>query len=228
MDKISEKNIAVFTGMFGAKVEATDIARSVFANSLSFALTNTIGSVFGQTAKAITVGTLKLFELKGAVINKTEAANAAEEQSISILEKKNELQSNLNDLIEKQAELSSAISDRDKDSVSSMAAKARQILHQKSPTERLHTVTPAARLALQVDTLEQRAKIAAQYQNRQGESQRLQAEADRIRKNPVNAWAFKRADQDPMHKTEFELQQVNMKLAPVARMAELVNSQSDK
>ena len=153
--------------------------------------------------------------------------NEADKEGISLSEKKQQILNEQTDLLEKQAELSATIADRDKDSVSSMAAKARAILHQKSPEDRLHTVTPAARIALQVDTLEQRAHIASQY-NRQNEATRLQNEADRIRSNPANAWAFKRGDQNPMHKTESELQRVNEKLAPVSEMAKLINVQAAK
>jgi len=149
----------------------------------------------------------------------------ADKEGISVQEKKNQILKEQAELLEKQSELSSTITDRDKDSVSSMAAKARAILHQKSPEDQLHTVTPAARLANQVDTLEQRAHIASQY-NRQNEARRLQTEADRIRSNPANAWAFKQGDQNPMRKTESELAKVNEKLGPVSQMAQMVNNQA--
>ena len=101
-----------------------------------------------------------------------------------------------------------------------MAANARKLTGVKGPLEMMHTVTPRMRTALRIDTLEQRAKVATLRGN-DAESNRLQTEADAIRK--ANPW-LKRSDVNPMAKTETELGNIKEALEPVTRAAELVTN----
>ena len=144
----------------------------------------------------------------------------ADKEGVTAMEMKNKIIEEQNQLLEKQADLSAVILDRDKLSVQEMASKARQLTGMKGPLENMHTVTPRMRTALKVETLEERAKVAFLRGDDKG-SARFQGEADQIRKS--NTW-LKRSDVNPMLKTESELSRVNLQLEPVKRMAELVTS----
>jgi len=151
-------------------------------------------------------------------------ANQASEEGVTVEEEKAKILNQQNDLLEKQAELTSEIADRDKMSVNDMASKARQIMGIKSPMERMHTVTPRMREALKIKNLEEKSEIAWLRGDDKG-SQKMQSEADRVRKS--NPWMM-RKDVNPMSKTEIELGRVNMQLEPVKRMAEIVTNTATK
>jgi len=150
-----------------------------------------------------------------------ELSNQADEDGISLQKEKLEVQNKYLTLLEKQAELQAEIADRDKESVKELAEKARHLTGIKSPLQQSHTVTARMRTALKIDTLEERAKLEFE-RGHDEKSRRLQSEADQIR--AASPW-MKRQDRNPMAKTESELATVNSNLAPVKRMAELVNSQ---
>jgi hypothetical protein len=101
-----------------------------------------------------------------------------------------------------------------------MAERARKATGLKGPLEMFHTVTPRMRTALKIKNLEEQAKVAF-LQDNDTKSNQLQAEADQIRKS--NSW-MKRADVNPMQKTESELAKVILQLDPVKRMAEMVTN----
>ena len=213
--KINEKTINTWTGMFGAKVQATDIARSTFANSFSYALVNGIGISLGTNAKLATSGVLKYFELKGSILNQKEAEAEADAQDITNLEKKNELAQKRIELEGELKDLTNEKIDRDKMSVDEMDAKFRQITGQKSKLEMFHTVTPIMRQAHNIKTLEERAKIQMLRGDESGANQ-LQSEADQIR---ASNNLLKATDRNPMEKTELKLQEVKLLLEPCARAA---------
>ena len=148
-----------------------------------------------------------------------ELQTAADKEGISVAEMKNKILQEQASLLEKQADLTAEIADRDKESVKDMASKARKLLGLKSPEEMFHTVTPRMRQALKIDTLEEKARIET-LRGHDSNAQRLQSQADQIRKS--SPWLM-RKDQNPMLKTESELAKVNDQLEPVARMAKLVN-----
>lgn len=144
---------------------------------------------------------------------------AADEEGISVAEMKVKVLEEQTALMERQAELSSEIADRDKESVAEMATRARKLTGVKGPLEMMHTITPRMRTALRIETLEERAKVAF-LRGDDKTSNNLQSEADQVRK--ANPW-LKRSDVNPMSKTESELSRVNAQLEPVMRMAELIN-----
>ena len=156
-------------------------------------------------------------------INFNKALEAqADKDGITVQELKTKLLNEQAELLEKQADLTAIITERDKESVAEMASRARKLTGIKGPLETLHTVTPRMRTALRIETLEERAKVAFLRGN-DVTSNKLQSEADQIRK--ANPW-LKRSDQNPMLKTEAELTRVNAQLEPVKRMADMVNSTS--
>jgi hypothetical protein len=119
--------------------------------------------------------------------------------------------------MQRQSELTSEILDRNKSSISEMAAHARKMLG--IPEPRNYTVSVRDREALRIDTMEKQAKIAYEHGDDQ-KGQRLTSEALQARA------AFKGGtlkDRDPMGKTEVELAKVNLQLEPVKRMADLIN-----
>jgi hypothetical protein len=221
--KINTQTINTFSGMFGSKVSAQDVARSTFANSFATGVANAVGIALGQTGKTITEKAFQFFEIKGGIANIAEAQQAADQQDIMNLEQKNTLAAELISKTGELKDLTAEIADRDKESVSSLAAKARKITGIKSPEEMQRTVTPAMRQALKIDTLEQRARIRQQYGDTAG-VQRLQSQADQIR--AANPLFFKAQDQDPMERTRRKIDVTNLLLVPVSKMADMVNSQS--
>jgi hypothetical protein len=145
--------------------------------------------------------------------------NQADEDGISVAEEKAKIIEQQNSLLEKQAELQSDITDRDKESVDEMASSARKALGIKSPLEMIsHTVTPRQITALKIKTLEDMSK-AEWMMGDDVKSQKIQSEADQLRAS--NPW-MKRNDVNPMVKTETELAQVNIQLAPIKRQAEMI------
>ncbi len=142
----------------------------------------------------------------------------ADKDGVTVSEEKRRILQEQADLLEKQADLSATIADRDKLSVQEMDARYRRLTGVRGPLEQMHTVTPRMRIAHNIETLEERAKVAF-LRGDDATSNRLQGEADQIRK--ANTW-LKREDINPMLKTESELTKVNLKLEPVKRMAEMV------
>ena len=148
----------------------------------------------------------------------------ADKEGIGIAELKAKVLQEQSDLLQKQAEIQADINDRDKESVKDMAEQVRKITHMKGPLELMsHTITPRMMTAYKIENLEERSK-AAWLMGKDAQSQKLQGEADQIRKS--NPW-LKRMDLNPMANTERELELVNRQLEPVKRMAELV-VESDK
>ncbi len=156
------------------------------------------------------------------ITNEKELQAAADKDGVSVAQKKTLILQQHADLLEKLAELSSQKTDRDKESVSEMANRARKLTGTKGPLENFHTVTARMRTALQIETLEERAKVAF-LRDDDPQAERLQSEADQIRKS--NTW-LKRTDQNPMQKTEQELIKVNEQLEPVSRMADMITKPS--
>jgi hypothetical protein len=141
----------------------------------------------------------------------------SEHESIEAQEEKVKILNEQNALIEHQKELQSQVTDRNKSSISEMAAHARKMLG--IPEPRNYTVSVRDREALRIDTMEKQAKIAYEHgDDRKGQaltSEALQARAG------FNGGTLK--DRDPMGKTEVELARVNLQLEPVKRMADLIN-----
>jgi hypothetical protein len=144
--------------------------------------------------------------------------NIADQEGISIGQEKVKILEEQAKLLEQQAELSATIADRDKDSVETLAQESRKILGLKGPLLQAHTVTPRMRQALSIETLEERAKLAWRRGD-DASSARFQSQADQLRS--ASPW-LKRADQNPMLKTESELSRVNAQLAPISAAAALI------
>ena len=142
----------------------------------------------------------------------------ADKDGITVEEKKIQLLRQETELKEKSAELSAQIADRDKLSVDEMASKARKYTGNRDPLDAFHTVTPRMMAALGIKNLEQRARVQFLLGN-DAKSNALQGEADKLRAN--SPW-MKRMDQNPMQKTELELEKVNSQLIPISAAAKLI------
>lgn len=153
-----------------------------------------------------------------------EQNSEADLQSIEAASKQAEIESTLVDLKERQAELSSEVAEKNKQSVAEMSDEARKILGIKSPLEMNHTVTPRMRTALRISNLEDQSKLEWLRGN-DDRSDKLQSEAQQIR--AANPW-LKRFDQNPLAKTESELEQVNLNLGPIKQQAQLVLRDHDQ
>lgn len=146
-------------------------------------------------------------------------ANAAAEEGITVQEKKSEIINKQNELLQKQQELQSEIDDRGKSTIAEMAAHARKRLGIPEPQN--YTVSAREREALRIDTLEKKSKIA--FDNGDDEKFKgLRSEADRARAGFAGG-TYK--DRNPLGRTEVELAKVNDQLAPVKRMADLINAE---
>ncbi len=139
-----------------------------------------------------------------------------EQQKVAINER-------LKTLLFEQSQLQSEIADQNKESVSAMADMARKALGIQSPLQLAnHTVTPIMRQALKIDTLEEKAMVATRRGNTPL-AERLQGEADQLRASNPN---LRRADRNPMEKTEFKLNQIYEELQPISATADFVNKNS--
>jgi len=147
--------------------------------------------------------------------------NQADQEGISVQEKKAQIITTQNELLLRQKELTAEISDRNKTSIQEMADHARKFLGIIDPKRLNFTVSQRDRMALNIDQKEKQAQVAFE----RGDDRtfrRLTSEALQLR-HGFSAASFK--DREPMLKTEIELQKVNLQLAPVARMAEFVNQE---
>lgn len=145
-------------------------------------------------------------------------ANMAEKDGITVQEEKAKIIDEQNQLLERQAELQADINDRDKASVSEMAAMFNKDTGRKSLLERFHTITPRMRIAHNIQTLEERAQIAYMRGNdKQHDS--LLSEADQLRKS--NTW-LKYEDKNPTKKMEEQLSVISTNVAIVSEKAALI------
>lgn len=226
--KISSGTIGDFQTVFSSIKTASTAAMATVANYLDipFKYTRKWAQGLGEISTGVLPFTAKWKQDFASMnaeqegINEKKAIAAmADKEGISVAEMKTKILNEQTDLMEKQADLSAEIADRDKESVTEMASRARKLTGIKGPLEMMHTMTPRMRTALHIETLEERAKVAFLKGDDKGSS-RLQSEADQVRK--ANPW-LKRSDVNPMAKTEIQLAQVNAQLEPVKRMAELIN-----
>lgn len=235
--RISPQAINDYITLWQSIKKVSSGAMATVANSLDKAFRNSagtkswqaVGIFFGLLGKLSTGHLRQTDYVAQHELENQDRINAgkaleltADKEGISVAELKTRILDEQTQLIERQAELTSEITDRDKESVAEMASRARKLTGIKGPLEMLHTITPRMRTALRIETLEERAKVAF-LRGDDGTSNRLQSEADQVRKS--NPW-LKRSDVNPMAKTEAQLQIVNTQLEPVKRMAELVNKES--
>ena len=227
--KIDKSTISDFTTVFRSiKTSSTSIMATV-ANTLDvpFKAVAKVSYGLGLWSKGIKTSGAQYTDLMNHRLDDeqkysdTKALQAtADKEGISVEELKNKILEDRTELTQKQLELTSEIADRDKESVNEMAERARKATGLKGPLEMFHTVTPRMRTALKIKNLEEQAQVAF-LQDNDTKSNQLQAEADQIRKS--NSW-MKRADVNPMQKTESELAKVILQLDPVKRMAEMVTN----
>ncbi len=228
--KISSGAIQDFGDMWkGVKVVTTSVLATV-ANiiDLPFRGVAKLSRAFGVFWATGLSGGKKYREAMKAVndeeqkqsFNKSLAAEA-EKEGITVQEKKAALISHQNEMLLRQKELSSEIADRNKVSISEMAAHARKFLGVIDPTRMNFTVSQRDRMALNIDQKEKQAQVAFEHGDDKT-AQRLTSEALQLRKG-FSAASFK--DREPMLKTEIELAKVNLQLEPVKRMAEFVNQE---
>ena len=104
--------------------------------------------------------------------------NQADQDGIEVQQEKNKITEEYNGLLERQSELKSEIDDRDKMTISQMAADARRKLG--IPEPRNYTVSARQREALRIDTLEKQASIAFEKGDDR-KFQKLRSEADQAR-----------------------------------------------
>ena len=227
--KISEGAITDFETAFSAIKISAQGAMATVINIIDFPFARVregaqrLGLIFNGVlpfTKRWKQDTESLAKTEEEINNEKTLGIMAEKDGISVQEEKTRILEKQKSLLEKQAELTADIADRDKESVAEMAANARKLTGVKGPLEMMHTVTPRMRTALRIDTLEQSAKVATLRGN-DAESNRLQTEADAIRK--ANPW-LKRSDVNPMAKTETELGNIKEALEPVTRAAKLVTN----
>lgn len=227
--KISKGAIQDYSDLWrGIKTTSTVVAATVVnVLDLPFRAVAKVSYGLGLWSRGIKSGskeyTAAMKEMNDAdekITAEKEVQAEADKEGITVAELKTKILNEQAELLEKQAELSSDIADRDKESVSEMASQARKVLGIKSPLENFHTVTPRMRTALRISELEDKATIATLRGN-DSLSGKLQSEADQIRAS--SPW-LKRQDRNPMAKTESELSRVNQQLAPVAEMAKLVTA----
>ncbi len=229
--KITQGAIGDFTTLWRSIKGAGSAAMATVLNLMDTPLHGV--RVMGQLLGIVTSGTKpsewsktakELASNEEKVTAQQQLQAMAEKEGISSAEMKNRILRERDSLLEKQAELTSQIADRDKLSVNEMEERARRLTGIKSPLERFRTVTPRMRMALGIRTLEEQSQVEFLRGNDQ-RSRQLQSEADQIR--AANPW-LKRMDVNPMLKTESELAIVNENLEPVKRMAQLVTSESTK
>lgn len=149
--------------------------------------------------------------------------NLAEKDGITVQEEKTKILNDQNELLERQAELTSEINDQNKPTLQAMADHARKLLGIRKPQN--YTVSKEDREALRIDTLDERAKNAYERgDTKTGRS--LTNEANQARAGLGDS--FGRKDKFPMAKTEVELARVNAQLEPVKRMADLIVTEHHK
>jgi hypothetical protein len=146
---------------------------------------------------------------------------AADEEGITVQEKKAQIINAQNELLWKQKELVAEMADRNKVTIQQMAERTRRLTGQIDPTKLNYTISARDREALRIDTLEKKAQVA--FERGDDKTHRsLTAEALQARKAFIGGTL---KDREPMAKTEIELAKVNLQLEPVKRMAELVNEE---
>jgi hypothetical protein len=195
---------ATFSNVYGYAEKGTDI----FANWLKQPLLQNPLKGF-QAAKAVTDEQFKQID------NQNQMAQKAQDD-IQVEQEKADLLSKQSDLLERQLELTSEISDRGKSSVEDMAEDYRRKLGLPKP--RLYGVTPREATAYEIKNLEDRSSIAFEQGN-DALYKSLQSEALRIRQ--ANPW-LKLSDRDPFMRTNIELQAINQQLGPVKEAANLI------
>lgn len=222
--KMSSGAIKDFQTLWSSLKTASTATMASVVNTLDlpFAWIRTLSKGVGVLSNGVLPGTKRwkedmesLNKQQEEVNEKNEIAAMAEKDQISVEEERSKILELQNTLLERQKELSSEINDRNKESVSEMAQRARRLTGIKGPLEMLHTVTPRMRTALRIESLEESAKVAF-LQGRDEKIKRLQSEADQIR--AANPW-LKRSDVNPMEKTESQLKSITIMLGPVNRLA---------
>jgi hypothetical protein len=136
------------------------------------------------------------------------AEAAAEAEGFTLAQKRAEIEEGINKLMEQRAHLQEQISDRDKLGVNELAERARKLLGlQKTPRglESIYSVTPAMSAALQIQTLEDQAKVA-QAMGNGAAADRLQSRADAIRAQRPE---LKRNERYPIEKTQEQIENIN-------------------
>lgn len=184
---------------------------------LTFAAQATaVVGVMAKNVAAFFVG-LKTGETKDEVIARYNAvrdkedANKVDDEGYTLAQRREELEQNINKLHEERLHVREQLNDRDKFGVEEMANRARQLLGMaKMPRglNAMYTVTPAMAASLQIQRLEDAAKIAMASGNNEL-ADRRQHEADQIRaKHPE----FKAADQFPTGRLEEQMTHLNSQI----------------
>lgn len=132
-------------------------------------------------------------------------------------QKRVDIQNKFVELKEKERELTAEINDQGKVSLDQMANEAQRRSGLQMP--KLYGMTPRMLTAFNIKALEARSNIAFEQGNDVLSGQ-LMKQAQEMRAS--NPW-LKDKDQNPMKKTETELEVVNRQLEPVKKMAEMVN-----
>lgn len=210
--KLSPKTINTFSEFWkGFKIEGM-VALNTIGNALG-----TIFSIIPRTARAAGVNTggaprtkeveqyIKTGEWPEDARKKSmEAENKIGEDGFSLADKRAQIEAEITKQIEERAHLQQSINDRDKFGLDELAERARKLTGlDKMPRglNSVYTITPAMASALQVQTLEDQAKIAQAYGNG-SQADRLQSTADRLRaSNP----ALKSTERYPIQKTQEQI-----------------------
>ena len=224
---ISEQNIQQLMENYRIMKKEGDVSMSILANIAGF-LNTILGAQYRLMGTLSALGEddsqearnqdLKfVLDGKEKLVEQSILQNEADKEGISLAEMKLKLLKDQHGAQYEALKLQGEIDDQSKDSIERMASQARRIMHQKSPMERLHAITPAAELALQVSNLEEQAMIRQQYKDESG-ANKLRSEASRIRQAPQNQWAFKFQDQfkNDMTRTIYQLEIVNRHLEVIA------------
>lgn len=228
--KLTPQTIEQFSAFYSGVKNLSQISYSTIANGLASVLSHSpltlIGRAIGQMAgdphssRNLTETVQRIKNIWSGIPDEQEKQNEKLALTYEMEQRNADVAERLLQLKERQAELTADIADRDKLSVNEMEAKSRKILGIQSPVEMLHTVTPRMRTALKIRTLEEQSEVQWLKGN-DAESQRLQSEADQIRKS--NPW-LKRADVDPMAKTNLQLEEIKLQMQPMMDAAKLITT----
>lgn len=147
----------------------------------------------------------------GKVKDAQEKVNKLTAENISLEQKRLEYQSQMNQLKERESELTAEISDRGKPTLEALASQGRRITGMDKVPRGLASVrvlSPAIRQAMAISSMEDR-EAAAFAMGNNSQAQALRSEADKMR---AASPFLRREDKFPMAKTESELESIDNRL----------------
>jgi hypothetical protein len=217
---ISPQAINLSAGLFGARKGMGQILTATAANFYTKFVTAELVQFATMLHPALGKGLQKgieKIESKGAAADALAEQNAQIAASLQMETQKVDANTKHVELLERQRELGGEIAGQNKTTVAQMADEARKLTG--IPRPRLYGVTPRMMAALNIQTLEERSKIAFEQGN-DAASTALWQQAQSLRAQ--NTWLGEK-DRNPMQKAASELEIVNAQLKPVKEMAEFVN-----